>query len=94
VYVRTHKVVAPCITALHCSYVAASARWRCSAGSHTLHQLLRADSCCCCVLPGCRRLISYIYPARNQELLDKLAAKKTTVIGETHMHLLIERTGA
>lgn len=27
------------------------------------------------------RLISYIYPARNQELLDKLQAKKTTVIG-------------
>jgi hypothetical protein len=27
-------------------------------------------------------LISYIYPARNQELLDKLQAKKTTVIGE------------
>jgi hypothetical protein len=32
--------------------------------------------CCCC------RLISYIYPARNQELLDKLKAKKTTVIGK------------
>jgi hypothetical protein len=31
---------------------------------------------CCC------RLISYIYPSRNQELLDKLKAKKTTVIGE------------
>lgn len=27
------------------------------------------------------RLISYIYPARNKELLDQLAAKKATVIG-------------
>lgn len=27
------------------------------------------------------KLISYIYPARNQELLDKLATKKATVIG-------------
>eukprot|EP00775_Hariotina_reticulata_P007046 gene7046-7260_t len=27
------------------------------------------------------KLISYIYPARNQELLDKLQAKKATVIG-------------
>jgi hypothetical protein len=28
------------------------------------------------------RLISYIYPSRNQELVDKLAAKKATVIGK------------
>jgi hypothetical protein len=28
------------------------------------------------------RLISYIYPSRNQELVDKLQAKKATVIGE------------
>lgn len=27
------------------------------------------------------RLISYIQPARNQELVDKLKAKKLTVIG-------------
>jgi hypothetical protein len=27
-------------------------------------------------------LISYIYPARNKELVDKLATKKATVIGE------------
>jgi hypothetical protein len=28
-----------------------------------------------------RRLVSYIYPSRNQELLEKLKAKKATVIG-------------
>lgn len=28
------------------------------------------------------RLISYIYPSRNQELVEKLQAKKATVIGE------------
>jgi hypothetical protein len=36
--------------------------------------------CCCCAL-SCR-LISYIYPSRNQELVEKLQAKKATVIGE------------
>ena len=43
-----------------------------------------------CLLIGCsclyavHRLISYIYPSRNQELIDKLKKKKTTVIGEQH----------
>lgn len=32
------------------------------------------------IKPGAR-LISYIYPARNKELVDKLATKKATVIG-------------
>jgi hypothetical protein len=38
--------------------------------------LQRLMCCCCC------RLISYIYPSRNQELVEKLQAKKATVIGE------------
>jgi hypothetical protein len=34
------------------------------------------------LLLRCHRLISYIYPSRNQELVEKLQAKKATVIGE------------
>jgi len=35
-----------------------------------------------------RRLISYIQPARNPELVEKLKAKKLTVIGELLRHPL------
>jgi NAD/NADP transhydrogenase alpha subunit len=29
------------------------------------------------------RLVSFLYPAQNKELVEKLAAKKMTVLGES-----------
>jgi hypothetical protein len=32
----------------------------------------------------CCRLVSYMYPARNKELVEQLAAKHATVVGVTN----------